>query len=70
MTCRTGFPPVSQRKPVGGGFLTHFAGPGLERPGQLSVGVRNVLVLLYLLRVQQACFPLSQVVLEETSAVV
>lgn len=62
---------MSQRKPVGVGFLTHFAGPGLvEWPGQLSVGVRSVLVLLCLLRVQQACFRLSQVGLEETSAVV
>lgn len=46
---------MSQRKAVGGGLLTHFTGPGpVKWLGQLSVGVRDILVLLCLLMVQQA----------------
>lgn len=52
---------------VGGALLTHFRG---EWFAQLSVGVRNILVLLCLLMVQQACFSVSQVVSEATSVVI
>lgn len=46
---------MSQRKAVGGGLLTHFTGPGpVKWLGQLSVDMRDFLVLLSLLMVPQA----------------